>query len=886
MVKVTAAKPRGKTTVRASARIVSRKAVDPPPAGSGVYVGDLMMEILQAKYDGLNLQMQARSGASISEEDMRRVQEKHDACLLAFTNGAALSADAASILSAFDREDMRLIMAVESRQDFESRERDQNRVIEEYQETNIVDSESDEALRGMRDELRNIQHKRNYRISEIVAILRGDGLDPTLWSGPEIRKGAAPDDDRDVEEDMSLGQSHFDASAMVVVAAATAQAGAPVETGPTGAAGATASVTTGLAPVMARAGSLVPSGATVTARAGGPAVLATAMSSAAGAGTASVRINAAANVAAAGTPLRSSAPSMFSGSAIASGYDYLFEHKELEVPDVHYPESRFLDRIQVSALQPSMLAPVLVFKAGEDVHWAYLQPLVAAVYAVIPDGNDGVTNLMLVYTEQAYSDWDTYPRCLSFPCDGGLGSLSILVYSDLAIKTQAIESCIRTAIEKAGFYHPIAPSTPSSSRVGATVPVGANGYAVEKTSGKNTAEWVPLRRAVHGDKSKIAFFTRGDPDAKITGNAAVLTRIRNLGHGTTRITSLPVMQGPLLAKLLMMHFCVIIDFVGAGASRTPDALHICMFMDSPTPGTYFKFSESREIILMFENMEKVCMNIFQEKYGDPYPHFSRCFVGIKDALQDDEPSTSIRHCNINYQVWRVEQLVVEWAALYSNEDYASMGREDFLALNLQTLSINKKEWRKDHGEYDKSRIPAQTVAPPGVGRVAGDEGKVGKYTRAEKRAYSRAGAYHQGENAQVRAANQPGAPGALGAGRGAAGGRGRGRGAGGAPYVAPHAPVVPAVVVPLRLGNGAGRGARGSAGICLRDTLHARDPATFPVSCMVEQDTGVACRHRHGVVLTSGGKFNPADKAAALSSMKNMHGEFATAARAYIENNM
>ena len=171
-----------------------------------------------------------------------------------------------------------------------------------------------------------------------------------------------------------------------------------------------------------------------------------------------------------------------------------------------------------------------------------------------------------------------------------------------------------------------------------------------------------MRRALHWDKSKIAFFTLGDPDAKITGNAAVLTRIRNLGQGTTRITSLPVMQGPLLAKLLMMNFCVIIDFVGAGASRLPDALHICMFMDSPTPGTYFKFTESRELILMFENMEKVCMNIFQEKYGDLHPHFSRCFVGIKDALQDDEPSTSIRHCNINYQVWRVEQLVVEWAA--------------------------------------------------------------------------------------------------------------------------------------------------------------------------------------------------------------------------------
>lgn len=68
---------------------------------------------------------------------------------------------------------------------------------------------------------------------------------------------------------------------------------------------------------------------------------------------------------------------------------------------------------------------------------------------------------------------------------------------------------------------------------------------------------------------------------------------------------------------------------------------------------------------------------------------TRCFfVGIKDALQDDDPVTGIRHCNINYQVWWEEQVVVECVALYSNEDYASMGREDFLALNIYTEVVH------------------------------------------------------------------------------------------------------------------------------------------------------------------------------------------------------
>jgi hypothetical protein len=253
-----------------------------------------------------------------------------------------------------------------------------------------------------------------------------------------------------------------------------------------------------------------------------------------------------------------------------------------------------------------MLAPILVFNCKDDeVDWAHLQPLVAAVYAVLADGKDGVTNLMLVYAEQEYSDADQYPLCLSFQCDVESSASTILVYSDLTISSHAIDPVIRQAIAQKGILNPIAPSTPCSSR-NTTIQVGANGIPVERSniSSKNSAEWVPLRRALHGDKAKIAFFTRGEVDVKISGNAAILTRIRNQGRGTERLMSLPVMQAPLLVKLLTMAFCVTIDFTGTGANRTPDALHISMFMASPSHGVYFKFTTTKEIIEIFGNMER------------------------------------------------------------------------------------------------------------------------------------------------------------------------------------------------------------------------------------------------------------------------------------------
>jgi len=582
-------------------------------------------------------------------------------------------------------------------------------------------------------------------------------------------------------------------------------------------------------------------------------------------------------------------PSMFSGLAIASGFDYLYEHKDLLVPDAKYPESRFLDRIQISSLQPSMLAPILVFNCKDDeVDWSYLQPLVAAVYAVIADGRDGVTNLMLVYAEQEYSDADQYPLCLTFECTAESAASTILVYSDLTISSHAMDPAVRQAIALKGILNPIAPSTPCSSRI-TTVQVSTNGVPVERTThGKNSTEWIPLRRALHGDKSKITFFTRGEADAKITGNAAILTRIRNQGKGTLRLMSLPVMQAPLLVKLLTMTFCVTIDFTGTSANRTPDALHICMFMESPSPGAYFKFTTTKELIEMFDNMERVTMSIFQEKYGDPNPHYSRIFLGIKDSLRDDDPDTGVQHCNINYQVWKIEEIVVSWSEIYSNEDYANMSRPDFLALNIKILSINKDKWRKDHGEYDKSRIPAQIISSGVISKNAVAEdvrgGKYPKYTRGEQRAYNRgAGAQFNG---QPRVTNQPGVAGSLGAGRGA-GRYGGGRGGGGQQMAAAnrHAAAPVNIAVP-KLGGAGGVKGGSSGGLCLRDMLHAKDPVSFPSGCTIESTTGVECKHRHGIQLTSGGKLNPADKADALRSLKTMQGAFAEQAKPYILANL
>eukprot|EP01036_Dinobryon_divergens_P036396 gene36396-47381_t len=253
----------------------------------------------------------------------------------------------------------------------------------------------------------------------------------------------------------------------------------------------------------------------------------------------------------------------------------------------------------------SIQSPVFNCKDDDEVDWSYLQPLVAAVYAVIADGRDGVTNLMLVYAEQAYSDVDQYPLCLSFECTSESAASTILVYSDLTITSHAIDPAIRQASNSAqgnfkphSVINPIAPSTPCSSRI-TTVQKGLVAARTALSGSHFVGHYMG------GDKSKITFFTRGEADAKISGNAAILTRIRNQGKGTLRLMSLPVMQAPLLlVKLLTMTFCVTLDFIGTSVAM---------------------------------------MSIFQEKYGDPNSHYSRIFLGIKDSLRPRYGNSALQH---------------------------------------------------------------------------------------------------------------------------------------------------------------------------------------------------------------------------------------------------
>jgi hypothetical protein len=539
--------------------------------------------------------------------------------------------------------------------------------------------------------------------------------------------------------------------------------------------------------------------------------------------------------------VQKSSSTMFGGAAIGNGYDFVPEYAELVVPDVRYPASRFLDRISVEKVLHNMIVPVLAFSGdGSVVSFPLLHPTAVAVYAVIADGSDSVTNMMLIYRDPAFST-RIYPQCISF--EHGLYSkpVSILVYSELALRTRVLERGIQDALLSYGILYPIAPSTTSTGSSGSFQLT--TGGIVEKSDGKNLAEWLPIRRALHGDKAKILAFTLGDMDMKIS-NPRFLTRIRNNSQLADNILDLPIMQSALLLKFLTMNFCLVIDWIGTGATKVPDGCHLCMFM----PGTlgsypYFKFQTSEDIIAAIDHLKAVSMDSFGERYQSTLtPCFRHIFEPIKDQFRDRNPATRIYHLPIDYQVHHTQALFVQFASLFTNRTYEHMDVSEFRDLCVKTLTIDTTKWRRDKGEDDSSCIPRQIIAPPGL-KIEVPKGGV-KFTRAEKREFQKSKSPGQKERVKPAGVKKAADP--------------------------------PVVVAPAVVPNAA----NSKKGLCLKDLLHRKDPVEFSTPC---PRLAAQCKFRHGVHLTAAGKLNPVDKAAVLAGISTMDGPFAVQARTYIE---
>ena len=517
------------------------------------------------------------------------------------------------------------------------------------------------------------------------------------------------------------------------------------------------------------------------------------------------------------------ADKVFSGGLIAKACDHVRDVPSLQWPDAA-PQAMLLTRIDVKALRPGMVLPVLRFKIASNPTFDDLDTP-AGYYVVISELQDGRPRLALAFQDPKYSG-TTLPQCLIADLEGPKATGSILAFTDTAIRT-GLADHISDALKKK-FSPLLGPDTTITQRAesGGT---GAQSHTLGKESSLKTLKaFLPLRRALHNDKGKLERLLQPATELKLTDPALAVT-IRNM-HSQSGIQNLGALHPASIPHLLSFQYCVEPGFTGT--NKTPDALDLAAFMEQPN-GHRPEFHGAFHIAEAYENMQRTYCSVMMEDRNALHPHFRAIFRGPIDALREINLNHKLDNLPPNYLVWKCNQMNLQWAAQYRNEANEFLSEEAFNRVCVQALTIPVAEWMLE-GNYLKE-VPRQVYTP-------GKRPTNPTNNRQEKK--------------------QRGSP-------------NNGPPASNAPKTINPPPKGPAQKQsPPQTGANPSRNE-----ICLKHLFYNADPAEYE-DCKLGAK---ACPRIHNVKLAPGGKLHPKDKEDTRKALQGLSGKFGTKALAALD---
>jgi len=484
-----------------------------------------------------------------------------------------------------------------------------------------------------------------------------------------------------------------------------------------------------------------------------------------------------------------------------------------------------LTRVDVKALRPGMVLPVLRFRTANNPAFDDLDSP-AGYYVVISELQDGRPRLALAYRDPQYSG-TLLPQCLIADLEGPKATGTVLAFTDTAIRT-GIADHISDALKRK-FSPLLGPDTTITQRAesGGT---GTHSHTLGKDSSLKTLKaFLPLRRALHNDKGKLERLLQPATELKLTDPALAVT-IRNM-HSQSGIQNLGALQPASIPHLLSFQYCVEPTFTGA--NKTPDALDLAAFMEQPN-GHRPEFQGAFHIAAAYENMQRTYCSVMMEDRNVLHPHFRVIFRGPIDALREINLNHKLDNLPPNYLVWKCNQMNLQWAAQYRNEANEFLPDEAFNRVCVQALTIPVAEWMLE-GNYLKE-VPRQIYTP---------------------------GKRPTNPGAHIRQDKQQ-----------------RGNPPKGAPAGNPPKNNNPPLKGPAQKQSPPAPGANNSRNeICLKHLFYNADPTEYE-DCKLGAK---ACPRIHNVKLAPGGKLHPKDKEDTRKALQGLPGKFGTKALAALD---
>ena len=376
---------------------------------------------------------------------------------------------------------------------------------------------------------------------------------------------------------------------------------------------------------------------------------------------------------------------------------YFEEFTELVFPSAH-SRSGILDRCPVSHLRVGFLLPILNFKDDVPSFDTYLG--VHAYYVVI-SVNDfgGSVDLSRVAEYRRNADGSVFasPAWLSFAPSFSSSSRTVIVVSHLVASTpQRLPFGVRQSLKDNFALTAKGPSSSTgliSSSLASIVESDKNRAAVLRELAA-----APLLRALHNAYDRFARLVGPTKDVR---DKSFLVSLRNRFNSST-VQSLPVTQS-------LEHLELFVTFKWSRELSMPnkkaECCHLQLFKPLDSSGNVTPFTDIKDIGDALQMLESACIDCFLDERDMGF--YGQAFYTLHRRIASREINSCLSALPVNFLIYKVSQLLLDWAELFIHPDTRFLPRDRFLELNMQTLNFDPLAWRQEATNIPSDLLPKQ-----------------------------------------------------------------------------------------------------------------------------------------------------------------------------------
>jgi|APCry1669189070_1035195.scaffolds.fasta_scaffold02226_1 hypothetical protein len=501
---------------------------------------------------------------------------------------------------------------------------------------------------------------------------------------------------------------------------------------------------------------------------------------------------------------------------------YFEEYLELVFPNAHQ-RSGNLDRCLVSALKVGFILPILDFHSSIPSFDSYAG---AHAYYVVVSVNDldGYTDLYRVAEYRLDSNGSVFasPLWLTFSPPHNSAPRSVIVVSNVVASTSRLPLGVRQALKD--LFSLTAKGPTNSSSVGSTSSLSSDKSRASELRELSAA---PLLRALHNDTAKFGLLVGPTKDVR---DKSFLFSLRNR-YSSSILQSIPLVMN-------VDHLELFVTFKWsrelAMTNKKAECIHLQLFKPLSTNGHVTPFTSLKEIMDALHLLETACIAFFLDERDLGF--YGQVFYTLHRKLQNRELTYSISALPVDFLIYKISQLLIEWADLYGNPSTRHLDKDSFQALNVATLNFDPLSWRQEANNIPLDLLPRQFGSTTSSSSFSSQK----KHFANKKR--SKSGAFPDLPPAKKSASLE-----------------GISRGANNKRSV-PKPPTAPDVP------GSHSSSATPSSGkyICVADFLNKQRPSEYP-ACRL----GSECKKRH-VPKPAAGQFAAKDKAELLTSISRL----------------